>query len=415
MAAIVDFPTIVQDALRDFGDLLPNEPQRRHFAEYLTGLFVADRKNVSGINREFAQTTDQSCLNRFITEAEWDVEKLNQRRLELLQQDSTMRYSDQGIIAIDNTLIDHCGELIADVGRFWDHAEERYKIAHDYLIANYVCTSGKHYPLEFRRFRQEDLCEAASIPFKDHTVLCQELIDWTCQNHIPGTFAFDIYFTNAAILNHIHSKKLENGEPRGYVGSLKFNRKLEYKGGIVKAVDLAAGIEPAIRKPMQIGDLKQWYFTCTLHIPDVKHKVRILIIWHKRYDSQPRIILVTNRIKWEVIRIVRAYRHRWTGTETFHRDGKQQLGMGDCQLRDSESQTRHMYLVMLAYSLLMQQLRQGHAYEWAFQKLTTIGEACRAILRETLRTTLDWAIEQMENPFWTRDRVLAHLGLQPKE
>ncbi|RKY10944.1 MAG: hypothetical protein DRP52_06600, partial [Planctomycetota bacterium] len=35
---------------------------------------------------------------------------------------------------------------------FWDHAEQRHKIAHDYIIANYVCTSGKHYPLEFYRF-----------------------------------------------------------------------------------------------------------------------------------------------------------------------------------------------------------------------------------------------------------------------
>src|SRR5436305_9754428 len=63
MAGIIDFPTVVQVALDRFGDLLPNEPQRRHCAEYLTGLFVAERKNVSGINREFAQTTDQSCLN----------------------------------------------------------------------------------------------------------------------------------------------------------------------------------------------------------------------------------------------------------------------------------------------------------------------------------------------------------------
>jgi hypothetical protein len=41
-----------------------NTPERRHFAEYLTGLFIAERKTVSGINREFAVTTDQSCLNR---------------------------------------------------------------------------------------------------------------------------------------------------------------------------------------------------------------------------------------------------------------------------------------------------------------------------------------------------------------
>src|SRR3989442_13222673 len=98
MAAIIDFPTIVQDALRDFGDLLPNEPQRRHFAEYLTGLFVAERKNISGINREFAQTTDQSCLNRFLTDAVWDTQPFNQRRLDLLQKDPATRSSAQGAI-----------------------------------------------------------------------------------------------------------------------------------------------------------------------------------------------------------------------------------------------------------------------------------------------------------------------------
>jgi len=411
MAGIVEFPQIVQEALRDFGDLLPNEPQRRHFAEYLTGLFVADRKNISGINREFAQTTDQSCLNRFLTDANWDMTQLNQRRLELLQRDPSTRYSKQGVIPIDNTLIDHTGELIQDAGWFWDHAEERYKIAHDYLIVNYVCTSGKHYPLDFRRFQKEDLCECLEVPFRDHTVLCQELIDWVCEQNIPGTFAMDSYFTNAPILNHIHGKPSGNGQPRGYVGSLKFNRKLEYQGRLLKASELAASIAAEIRKPMQQGERQQWYFTCTVHIPDVKHKVRIVIIWRQQAGKEPRIILVTNRVQWEVTRIVRAYRHRWTGTETFHRDGKQQLGMGDCQLRDSQGQTRHMYLVMLAYSLLMQQLQQSHAYEWAFEKLTTIGQACRAILRETLRTTLTWALEHATNPYWNTERIVAHLGL----
>ena len=98
MAAIIDFPQVVQEALHDFGDLLPNEPQRRHFAEYLTGLFVAERKNSSGINREFAQTTDQSCLNRYLTAADWDVHQVNQRRLDLLQQDPSTRYSNQGVL-----------------------------------------------------------------------------------------------------------------------------------------------------------------------------------------------------------------------------------------------------------------------------------------------------------------------------
>jgi DDE superfamily endonuclease len=411
MAGIVAFPHIVQQALEDFGDLFANEPQRRHFAEYLTGLFVAARKTVVGINREFAQATDQSCLNRFCHSEDWDIKALNQRRLDLLQRDPSLRYSDHGTIAVDNTLIDHHGQGIDDVGWFWDHAEERYKVAHDYLIANYVSSSGKHFPLEFRRFQKEERCAALDVPFKTHTALFCELVDWVEEQHLPGTFAMDSYFTNADILNYIHGKELGDGRRRGYVGSLKFNRKLLYRGEVIKVSALAGRIGPEMRKPLREGDKRQWYFTCTLRVPGVNHKVRIVMLWANKNDAQARIVLVTNRVQWEVSRIVRVYRYRWTGTETFHRDGKQQLGMGDCQLRDGEGQTRHMYLVMLAYSLLMQQLRQGHAYEWAYRKLTTIGEACRAVMRETLRTTLTWAMDRVTAKAWDKERVITHLGL----
>jgi DDE superfamily endonuclease len=411
MPGIIEFPQVVRDALAQYGDLFANECQRRHFAEYLTGLMVAERKTVLGINREFAQTTDQSCLNRFLTDAPWDIEALNGRRLEQLQKDPSTRYSDQGVIPIDNTLIDRDGMLIPDAGWFWDHTEERNKIAQDYLFANYVCTSGKHYPLEFRLFRKQEVSEALKEPFRNHTVLCCELIDWVCERQIPGDFTMDSYFTCAEILNHIHGKQDRWGRPRGYVGDLKSNRKLQWKGRIIKANDLAASIPASDRKEMRIGDRRQWYFTVAVRIPDVKHKVRIVILWRYRNDADPCKILVTNRITWEVSRIVRVYRHRWTGTETFHRDGKQQLGLGDCQLRDPQGQTRHMYLVMLAYSLLVSQLRQNCAREWALHRLTTIGEACRAMLRENLRATLAWAIQQvteMERPF---DHVIGQLGL----
>jgi hypothetical protein len=79
---IVDFPRVVRDALPEFADLFSCDPQRQHFAEYLTGLMIAANKTVTGIHDEFAETTDQSCLNRFLTEVEWDVKALNARRLE---------------------------------------------------------------------------------------------------------------------------------------------------------------------------------------------------------------------------------------------------------------------------------------------------------------------------------------------
>ena len=59
MPGIMHLPQVVQEATREFGDLFACEPQRRHFGEYLTGLMIAERKSVSGINRDFAVTTDQ--------------------------------------------------------------------------------------------------------------------------------------------------------------------------------------------------------------------------------------------------------------------------------------------------------------------------------------------------------------------
>ena len=125
------------------------------------------------------------------------------------------------MIAIDNTLVEHSGKLIEDVGWFWDHADKRYMIAHDYLISNYVCPSGAHYPIEWRRFRKNDACEAGT--FKDHTELCLELIDDAIGRDIPGDFTFDSYFTSAKILNHIQ------GEKRSYVGDLKLNRNVIFE------------------------------------------------------------------------------------------------------------------------------------------------------------------------------------------
>jgi SRSO17 transposase len=393
MASIVEYPTLIQQALQEFGDLFANEPQRQHFAEYLTGLMIAQKKSVSGINREFIDPTDQSCLNRWLTEVNWDVQALNDRRLEWLQRHPATRYSSRGVIAIDNTLIDHEGKLIEDVGWYWDHANERYVIAHDYVIANYVCSSGAHYPIEWRVFVKRQDCLDAQ--FKSHTQLCCDLIEDVEKRAIAGDFTFDSYFTNAEVLNHIHSKE------RAYVGDLKLNRKLIFKGQETKLQEVAARIPEEAKKAIQVGQKTYWYFTKQVRLPEVEHPVRIVLFYKHKEDQEASKALVSNRLNWEVSRILLVYRHRWTGTETFHRDAKQQLGLGECQVRKSQGQTRHMYLVCVAYSLLMRTLQQRRVQEWARQRLTTIGQACRAIKAESLGQVIDWVVEKLTAEQWS--------------
>src|SRR5262249_34547406 len=162
-----------------------------------------------------------------------------------LQQAPQTRYSVRGVIAIDNTLVTHEGKLIDDVGWFWDHADQRHVIAHDYVISNSVCTSGAHYPIEWRRFKKRASCPPAE--FQDHTQLCIALIDDALQRGVPGDFTFDSYFTSAKVLNHIHSKE------RAYVGDLKLNRKVVYAGQEQKLQEVARHIPWEAKKAVRMG------------------------------------------------------------------------------------------------------------------------------------------------------------------
>ena len=402
MPTIVDFPTVVKDALAIFGDVFDTEPARHPFAEYLTGLMVAEHKPVSGINRAFAVTTDQSCLNRWLTEVAWDAKALNDRRLEWLQGDPKPRDSARGVIALDNTLVDHPGKLSEDVGWFWDHANERYVIAHDYLISNYVCPLGAHSPIEWRRFKKRDACAASA--FKDHTQLCIELIDDAITRAIPGDFPFDSYVTSAKVLNHMQGTK------RAYVGDMKLNRQVVYDGREQALQAVARQMPWQAKKPIRVGNRRYWYFSKQMRIPDLTHPVRIVLFWKERDDAEASKALVSNRLTWEVIRMVLVYRHRWTGTETFHRDGKQELGLGDCQVRSGEGQTRHVYLVSAAYSLLMRSLHQNRPQDWARTMLTTIGEACRAVKGELLTQLVDWIVNKLADDHWSVPQIKAVLA-----
>ena len=85
--------------------------------------------------------------------------------------------------------------------------------------------------------------------------------------------------------------------------------------------------------------------------------------------------------------------------------------MGDCQLRNGLGQTRHMYMVFLAYSVLLTQMQQNRVCEWARERLTTIGQSCMAVMRETLSNTIAWVVDQIEINGTSFKRIKVQLAL----
>ena len=191
---------------------------------------------------------------------------------------------------------------------------------------------------------------------------------------------------------------------------MKLKRKVGYDGREQALQAVARQIPWQAKKPGRVGNRRSWDFSKQMRLPDVKHAVRIVLCWKERGDAEASQALVSNRLTWEVIRMVLVYRHRWTGTETFHRDGKQELGLGDCQVRNGEGQTRHVYLVSAAYSLLRRSLHQSRPQEWARTMLTTIGAACRAVKGELLAQLVDWMVDKLADDHWSMPQIKAVLA-----
>jgi hypothetical protein len=75
-----------------------------------------------------------------------------------------------------------------------------------------------------------------------------------------------------------------------------------------------------------------------------------------------------------------------------------------------------MYMVFVAYSVLMRQLRSAmaDAREWALESANggmTIGQSCLAVLRETLSQTISWAIDRIQIDGWSCERIKVQLAL----
>ena len=96
-----------------FRDLFENRCQFHHFQNDLTGLIVLDNKSLANITRCVLESADETNLSRFFSEAPWFQERVNDRRLTSLhQQTQAVRgpKTDAALI-LDDTLCEHVGSL----------------------------------------------------------------------------------------------------------------------------------------------------------------------------------------------------------------------------------------------------------------------------------------------------------------
>jgi SRSO17 transposase len=379
MLPITDFLSCT-DPLDEFDSL--SYHQTHHAKSYVTGLAAGRSKTVTGIAREVLPAGSDRALNKFLTEYEWDEDQLNHERLEELQKHGETRWSQDGYIVIDDSVLQRTGKDLPGAGKFYDHKEGEPVLGQDLVYAFYT-DDKTSYPLVFRQYEKSE----SQDEHKSKYDLAREIIT-ELEEEVgvaADTYLFDSWFAHdSGLIEHVESYG------KDWLGPLRSNRKVTYANEELR-VD---ALEEHINKEEREIDGKT-YKIWTKTLPVSKLGEVRLVIAEKVTDEDeenPVKYLATNKIDAPSSHIIRSYSYRWR-IETFFEDSKQDLGLGDCEVRDSDGASRHWHLQMLTYSLL----RLGPESSVS-ERLVSKASSLRAQLEHGLK-------EAIYNMFsWVRDQ-----------
>jgi len=381
MIPVIEFPSLVQNTACFFSSLFYKR-QSKHCKEYVTGLIISHKYTINTMNSVFMQSNDQSALNKFLTSSDWDEKAVNDKRLELLQQNKKTKWKPYGIVAIDDTLCHKTGKDIEGAGKFYDHAEHKNVLAHN-LVTSHYTDNEMSYPIDFRLYHKDGSNTAKQYGFRTKIELAIELIRDCMSRDMPvNAFVFDSWFLSKEVA------KVINDYEKVYVAPLKSNRLVMVNGKYIPIAKFAKKLKAKDFNKVKIKDSVYKTYTFITRVSKLG-KVRVLISYERGVKNPS--LFVTNELNWEEKRILKTYLKRFT-IDTFYKEAKQNLGFGSYQVRKLKGIMRHWYLVFLAYSLLKLGAATGKLGRWTDAK--TIGKACRDVIMESLDSLVRWLYEK---------------------
>ncbi len=401
---------------KKFDDLLRTKAQKREFRHYLGGLLgESERKNVSQMARDAVEVTYHK-LHHFLTEATWSAEKINERRLEVMNKCNQTRISLGFSLIVDDSGHRKSGNFTAGVGR--QYIGEIGKTDNgNVVVTTHLYDGKKSLPLDIELYQHAtSLAEGKQDPeFKKKPTLALELIDKGLRRgYRPGIVLIDSsYGNNTSFLKELEERKLK------YIGGVALNRNILIKdrSGKTEAIridEYAQWISDEEFKKIQIGGEKPrtvWVAILSAEISQLKGMRKIAIVMNAPAfeDAEDIDYLITN-VEGEIVTeqwIVDTYGQRnWV--EVFYREAKGWLGLKEYQVREKKSLERHFILVFCAYTfILWHQLTGGLRRRWANKPLNTFPEAL-----EAFRTAISYRFVEWLNQ--NRDVFIAYkasLGL----
>jgi len=375
------------------------------FCEYFKGSFskkqsVAFKAILYALVNEYKRVNISSLANTlqldyeklqyFLSDSKWNYETLNSKRIELLKNQRTTGFGQDGLLIIDDT------------GVLKPYAQDTEGVAYQHCpvlgtealcnvaVASCYSINNRYMPLEVKFYKTEsEFIMGKNDPdFKSKLELAKELVDNALHKEIPFRYVvFDSWYSASDVLNFIHEKNL------GFITEVKSDRRMFFKNPLTKKSyftnqdEIVTLIKKHLWHKVRVikhngQDLAVYSFPSRLKSTDFAVKVFVVFGNLNAEDNRDIRIIVTNDLSLGRKEAVLTYLERWA-IERLFREMKDSFYFDHYQVRHKVKIMRYWMMVILAWTLVYWIRQNGYLYRSiAFSlKGKSINECKQALLK----------------------------------
>jgi len=359
-------------ALLSFYKKCFTRPQYKNFRDFVLGLIVSDNKTIQEINDCFGRV-DQSSLNRFLTLSEWDAAKINNKRISQIKSYHKIK---KGIFICDPTFLQKFGKMMEYANYHYNGMTKKEEWG--YFLVNSFFTDGNvEFPVcaDFY-LRKEDADE--KHPFKTLREICLEQLDYAMKRLPIWLFIADAGLYADFLIQDIRSRGLKYILGTRITNNISIDRK--------KRISIEKYMQTLTDDDFKIHIFDgEAYFLHSVDVSERNVGREKLLISYKAGDEENIRINVTNITHHSDNSLLCLLLKRWK-IEVWHRDGKQHLGLEDCQVRKFSAIQKVVCAILVAYTQLIL-MKEDRLLKPLKRILKTIGESCRYLRLIALKGT----------------------------
>lgn len=326
---IVKDPEIFESLLSQFSEAFNNTRQFEQFRKLITSMATSSSGSVAHLNGIHIDHTDQSNLNRFVS-SNYDPNAIFKKQCELINS-----VEKDGILVIDDTIIEKTGKNIAMTGWFFDHSKGKQVFGLQLATSTYSGSYGI-YPLIITPYIKNNNREK----YRSKIEIQKEHIKSCVDNNLKfSTVVMDSWYFSNELVQYIESLG------KSWVAETKLNRLIYVNDEWITIEELVAGIKIREMRSYKINGKTYLIGSYIVNMKGIG-AVNLVISLGEGMTK----VIVSNRLDWKAKKVIEKYLRRWD-IEVMHREIKQN-GLRKFLLRRECGITRYMVLNSLAVSLL---------------------------------------------------------------